>query len=894
MEKKIMKKFCKITTLVLAIALLLLVPGTAVAINTLAKLVTADTEYEYTAPNQNETFFNIEAVGTYNLGDWNSPTGNYLISQQVTVENNSQFHEKYPDNTLDDAAVNIHSCSPYVIATNTLNMPANGAYTTNAITLSANGYYQIAVDYYVVAQKNDTTDSIPFGTFYLNDQAITLFPQQKWSTAFFYVRTDKLETASVTPELYLGARDTNALGAVYFDKFTVNAINQTSFETYVNASDPTCYLDFSHDDAYVKVKKFENIDFTTAATTNGESNNNISTATIPSHLGFQASQTHFWAHASGETSNVMLLKAHNADASLDLKDYTFQPRPHEVYMFQFYSIATAATEFSGFYFMIGNTAEQITNLTSYPYHNGWQLNTIFFVAGHELDQEYKLSFNLGNGSATTGWACIDEFKIYKVNGSYAANNRSAVGVHDTYDMNANTTTAGVANGYFELGTSADNVNTDSSYPYPLIANDWETTSNANGIVNLHPELWSDRFGNDHPGDINGYDSNNNVYMMHNTAATINAVTSPVLSTTIGATTYISFDACGYTPAKTRAYIFSAETDDNGDLTNEITLGTPIEINDNSWHHYVFAIVESEYATTRSYYLRFEMTGTGYTYIDNVCSTTESTTAGVQTTTTNVDLTKPLAITGLWQATDGITDFYCDAAKNGLTLENINQQTTVVKNSFAYNLTADSYYEIVVSAHGVNAYLGFSNYDGLLEVTTDAINKDLSYEYKLYLHPGEDATTVNFQVTLGYVANDNETDVAPIASGSIFIEDIQINSITEDDFNLAKENAIDNAHLKVLSVTEETDDNTTDSTDDSSSGNDFFGKNWWYLVPTLITALALLLAIGTFLFRKIKFEKHITKKNTSYARDMRLKNQQKKIVAQKAAKVDNVTDESQSN
>ncbi|MCM1403991.1 MAG: hypothetical protein NC133_00575 [Prevotella sp.] len=888
-----MKKFCKLMTLVLVMALLLLTPGAPVAVNALANLTTVKSTEQYTAPTQNE-MLSFESVGDYGLDTWNAPTGNYLVSQQVTAETNNKFHEEYPDNTLSTAGINNNS--PYVIATNTLNMPANGAYTTNAITLAANGCYQITVNYYVVEQKNNTTHSSAFGTFYLNDQAITLLPQNQWASAAFYVRTDRLATATVTPELYFGSRTDNALGAIYFDKFTVNAINQKTFHNAVAECDPTCYLDFTADDEYVLVKAFKNQAFTTTTTTNGESYNDLPTASIPEKLGFQAEQSYFYPQ-SGNTNNVMLMKANNSDTALTLEGYTFQPRPHEVYMFQFYSIATAAEDFTGFYFMIGDTAEEIASLSSYPYHNGWQLNTIFFIAGHDLDQEYQLSFNLGNGSAVTGWACIDDFNIYKVNGSYAADNRSAVGVHDTYDQNADTATTDIANGYFESGTAANNVNQqDSSYPYPLIADDWETSSTTNGIVNLSSSSWRDRFG-DHPGFINNNDENNHVYMMYNSTPTTNVVTSPALSTTIGATTYISFDAYSYTTTQTRAYIFSAETDDDGNITNEIMLGSYLDINNHAWHHYEFAIIESEYATTRSYYLRFAMTGIGYAYFDNVRSTTDGAfqfATETQTDAATVDLNNLLSIDKAWQATDGVTEFYCGATKNGLTLENSNGQKTIVQNTFDYNLTTDNYYEVVIYAHGVNAYLGLSNYDGLLAVTTDTVNENMLYPYKLYLQPSEEATTVNFQVTLGYVTDDADDTTAPIADGSIFISSFEINSITEDEYNHASENATNDARMKVLSLTTETDEVVDDTTSGGSSSNNFFGENWWYLVPTLITALALLLAIGTFLFRKIKFDKHITKKNTSYARDMRLKNQQKKIVAQKATKVDNVTDESQSN
>ena len=95
---------------------------------------------------------------------------------------------------------------------------------------------------------------------------------------------------------------------------------------------------------------------------------------------------------------------------------------------------------------------------------------------------------------------------------------------------------------------------------------------------------------------------------------------------------------------------------------------------------------------------------------------------------------------------------------------------------------------------------------------------------------------------------------------------------------------------ILSASEETEEKEEDTDTSSSSGNNFFNENWWYLIPTLITAAAVLLAVAAFLFHRIKFDKHITKKNTSYARDMRIKNERNKIVAQKTAKVDNVTDD----
>ena len=910
MGDSIMKKFMKIITIILVVALCLFTPGTPAAVNSLLKLTPAETTsttlYNFTAPQQNSSVFDAEPVETYDLANWTSPSSNYLVSQHVTAENNASFHEEYPYTTLSNA--NIINHSPYVITTNTLNMPARDCYTTNAITLPANGYYIVRVEYCLQEQvdengnSNNTTNTNAFGTFYLKydfngstyKRAISL-QNSGWSSATFYIQTDLLETASITPELYFGSDEENALGAIYFDKFTVTAINQDKFTAAVfNGNnlkvEAKTYLNFSQvNREYVAINgDFSNSKFVGNTNSYATSLNAIETSNVPEYLGFSDEQTTFYPQ-KGNNSSVMLMQANDSNATLTLKNYTLKTQPHEVYMFQFYSIATAEETFEGFYLTLtpseGNSiAEQITNLSSYPYHNGWQLNTVFLIAGR-TEQDYTLGFSLANGNnKTTGWACIDDLKIYKVNGSYATDNATATGVHDTNDLNSSSETLDIANGYFELGTTADTVtDTNSTYPYPLKANDWITNNDDNGIVNLAPTLWHENFGAniEHPGMLGN--ANNNVYMMHNTSKTTNTLTSPAISTTAGETTYISFDAYSKNATHTTACIISASTDDDGNLTDLIYLCDPIRINAGEWQHYEFSIQEDACAVSRSYYLQFTMDDVGYAFIDNV----RKEQFGTADETGVVDLNNPVTINGIWQATNTTLAPYIHATKDGLTIENTNGQKTTVQNNFAYNFTADKYYEIIVTARGNNARLGLKDYDGLITVTTDKLDATLTYNYKLYVKATE-STTTNLQITLGALDDDSI-----VANGNIFIDQIKINTIEETDYNDAKELASDNSRMLVLSQST-TDEDDNDSDSNSDGDNSFFGENWWYLIPTLITALALLIALVTFLFRRIKFDKHITKKNTSYARDMQLKNQRNKIVAQKATKVDNVTDETKGN
>ncbi len=889
-----MKKICKVLTVVLILAFLALTPGMSMVGNSFLKLVpTSTSSFQHDAPSQKKAIFEFDSE-TYDLSNWTKPNNNGLVAQQVTTGTNgtnNKFHDTYKDNTISDAQIS-EGYAPFVIINETPNVSTKGCYTTSAISLSQNAYYIISVKYYLIEQKNKDTNSksYAFGTFYLNDIKIDLLEQNKWATATFYVTTDKLEEASVTPELYFGSRNRNgnALGGIYFDKFTVSAVNQKEFNKLKNARDysSSAVYDFSKTNDYVIVDEFANSEFTPSdPTTSANSYNEIYATDIPTNLNFESSHNYFH-NKDGNSNSFMMIKAVNSNATLTLDDYDFQPMPHEVYMFQFYSIATSATDFTGFYLNIGETAQQISNLTDYPHYNGWQLNTVFFIAGNELNAKYELEFTLSNNNSTqvTGWACIDDFKIYKVNSTYATENASALGVHGTYDQNTEAPTLDIANSNFDLGSAANTVNAaNSSYPYPLVADSWKTNNTNNGIVNLHPTLWNERFGANHPGLPKNSNENNNVYMMHSTTPTNNMLTSPVLTTTVGGTTYISFDAYSTNETITKAYILTAE-EENDTTTNEIIFNETIAINDGVWQHYEFAITEGEFTSSRNYYLRFFMTGTGYTYIDNVRTSQEASQSSISTT---IDVANTLSINKAWQSDN---EFESNATSTGLTLENIDSKKTTIKNAFGYNLTLDNYYELSIDAYGNNAHLGLTSYDGLLEVTTDEIDPELTYTYKLYLQAKDGGTSVNFQVTLG---NTNEDDNAQL-NGKIFIKNIQIKELTEDEYNFAKENATQDSRMKVLSLHNEEETNEEVTTEDNSNDSNFFGENWWFLLPSLITAIALFLGVIAFLLRKIKFDKHITKKNTSYARDMRLKNQRNKLVAQKATKVDNIPDESQSN
>ncbi len=368
-------------------------------------------------------------------------------------------------------------------------------------------------------------------------------------------------------------------------------------------------------------------------------------------------------------------------------------------------------------------------------------------------------------------------------------------------------------------------------------------------------------------------------MLRNTNVTVNQVTSPTLTTAVGATTYFSFDA--YAKDGAPLYV-SFQTSDGVELYQ-------FTINNNAWQHYELAVTEHANAVSRSYQLVFTLKNVGTAFLDNFRSESEPYQFDDKNTTATqtVDLTSPVKPLGLWQVTDSaLSDKLATGYDNdGITLRNEDQATVEVQYGLNYTMTADGYYQISVTARGENAFMELSGFDGYFTVKTDANDATALTTYNFYCHP-TDAATMKFLVTLGSKEANTYHD------GNLYLTALTFTSLEETDYNLAVKNLGD--HDQVIKVAATTTDEPTTDDNTNNDANNFFGENWWFLIPTIITALAVILAVISFLWHRLKFDKHVTNKNTSYARDMKLKTTHKKIVAEKPAKVDNITDETPHN
>jgi hypothetical protein len=731
-----------------------------------------------------------------------------------------------------------------------------------------------------------------------------------WQTAYFFVKTDLLESANYT--VTVGARlggNNEFNGVAYFDNFQCWAVSSTLFDTTYNNEKfkwnekidlTNKQIETEHGGQYPQkvwyngntapnTLEYRDYFQTVPVIGQGISTLGISNNAIPAALRF-ADKANFLHTEDGTPHEVMLVATNMSYSGITTKKETnFKPKPHEVYAIQFY-VTGAATSY---YFRIGNEYTAIT-AGAYPYHNAWQFCT-FFITGDAIDSADKdgivLGFYVGKPDSSIGeqgWMAIDGFSVTRVSGGYASSNSSA----DSVNLNKREDSSSPANAYFDKGRAADiytNGQINTKYPYPLTADSWtvQNTGNfINGIMNTKHTSFGDI---PNPGQIPGKEADNNIYMMRNFEAVTNAVATPSFTTTAGETTYISFDAQvraivqGANAKKATAVVRYTESVSG----QTIELGR-ISINEGAnWQRYQFGIAESALAVARTVELIFEINGSSMVlFMDNISVSTTASAAGGE-----IFSIHPLKTAGAWTADTGFTYYKTDS---GILFENEDGKYTTLTNALSYSAADATYYKLTVTVRGDAdyAHIYINGYDGRMSIIkkTNAFSSIFT-DYTLYFY-NSTAMELTLKIDLGKIDDPDDEDEQNLVPAKIYITKLELTAIEEDEFTTAKEEVdaaaaaedttITKAILTTQAETEETPAGEVKEPD-LAAESDFFGKNWWYLIPTLITAIAIVTALAGYLFRKLKFNRHITMKGTSYARDVKIEEARKNIKAVKAVK-----------
>ena len=474
-------------------------------------------------------------------------------------------------------------------------------------------------------------------------------------------------------------------------------------------------------------------------------------------------------------------------------------------------------------------------------------------------------------------------------------------------MNTLTPTEGIPNANFNHGTVGA-----VDAPFPLRANDWHLAyDNANltrsGIVNTQPSHWSrhnmsggvPRYGNAMLPPANGLGgTNNNVYMLQNLGTTWQVLSSSMFDLGHGAYNILSFDVATVHRPSTGMRLYAAIELQGRELAR-IDLGRNAGGNTNwqmsGWQTHRFAIRAGTHG--QELQISFHMGTQSWpspaatAFIDNVRLAQEHILGGQDR---YLDLSNPVLLanpnnSSIFFTPEDTTTAAATVFGQTLDLRTLGFQHTTITNNLTETLDGNSFFEYRVTARILT---------GMTAITTPVLYDDgrrreepddVTYGISLRLD-GMDGGFNNLTqqnmlrmpmvadggwVTLSFfIRTDSMQDLSLViefgnqwraVSGVMQIRDTQLIQIDQADFDDAR-TAIRTAEraerpINMSIITEPAFVPPTEPREPSERG-----EFDWLVISSIILAVVIVFALVAVLLRRFKFNRHIGKKHTSYARD----------------------------
>lgn len=568
------------------------------------------------------------------------------------------------------------------------------------------------------------------------------------------------------------------------------------------------------------------------------------------------------------------------------------------------------------------TLSTSTSITTNKTTNNWTQYKIF-VEGHPLqDTKATLQIWLGTqDSPTTGYVFIDDIEVQQVSYETFTNGSSSNSATYTYNSDNNQFT--IVNGNFNIAQKPENTLT-----YPLKVSNWTQSTeenyddeqNLSGVINtnsaqftiLQNEITKRNLNVTvaNPGltpaqKIVGAtldNSSNNVLMIGNTTQTTQSYKSEDFS--LSTSGYYKISMLVNTQ-------FSAPLTKNkgAQLKLSNSLFTAVNIQDidttGNWETYEMYVHVGSNESTFNLTLSLNDVQ-GYAFFDDVVveestedefkaivagSNKYKTELNVQTEDSFDLHNNNSALTELynWTPTDhnntgSVTYGALDTTKDVssvfagievptaptgnsmLAIQSLTDTHFTMAASQKIDISIDGYYRISVKVKTINISQEENKYDddgNLIEYgATIALNgyedsfkainteKDLVdgfATYEFLIKPSADAQTY---VILGLGGENN------LASGYVFFDDVKVETLNEATFK----QAVENKTIRSIQLGDQKIESDTEEEPTEFSGSEFD----WVIVPSLLTSLAIIIAIVGSTVRKFKFTKQ-PKIKTKYDR-----------------------------
>lgn len=594
-------------------------------------------------------------------------------------------------------------------------------------------------------------------------------------------------------------------------------------------------------------------------------------------------------------SNDILIEQHKVyKLSIDVKTSSFDANGANISLVQTnpfndesYTVATQN-------FTEINTSNETNALT-----NDW-ITYSFYIKGNVFkDSTAKLTLAVGSEKTyARGYALFDNIVLEEVTTSDYDNNSSATNVK-TIDFSNLTESPSINNG------ALNNVvveSTDDAYPYKASNIDVTNSndSNFNGIINVNTNNFnSQNYPFNNPVSINNSNSDlsyNNILVLANTVMGYQVAKTDSFNLTASSYYKVCLNINTQSLINENvSIILSNNTETIGQIRNITT--------NSSWKEIAFYVKTYEEAKSYNLTINFGSENTnnkGYVFIDNLkletieeAAFTNATTSALnytyKTDLSKIDLNiisenadnyiyKPLNFTGTKNSEYGIVEagivnvsthptLDVGYVENPyvLTIYNITDSYYSYK-SQGYTLTSGNYYKVQVSVKTLNVSQENDNkvldedgneykfgakieLIGLNEGFTGIVTGNEYETYTFYIN-ATTGTTINFNLSMG--------DENALTKGRVFFDALSIETIDEEKFTTAS-SAEEDDKILIIGSTESSTPEDNNTTAPAQTNFD------WLLLPTLITALALLIAMIGALIRKLNIKLPVRTKVKDYDR-----------------------------
>lgn len=726
-------------------------------------------------------------------------------------------------------------------------------------------------------------------------------------TYTFYITTG--ESKSINIELWLGSKNSKASGAVFFHEVKVIRCSEAYFDrTYgdlpTEGADAQNYnfinLSKQKNASFIENSSFETIPFSGWTVLAGSPSVEAINYTN-SDAGIVAPGS----NCSKDNSHALLM--YNSESSSQgVESSKFTVNQQSYYRVSFWAKTNCNTGNGASVYLVDKTEDSTTDSvslilsTSYTedsnkFRNDWSNYNFYIYGPANGTKELAIQIWLGTeDSETEGYVFVDDFTIENISYSEYSSNNSNTGC-TSMDLNQENSNLTITNGQFNVTQNADNATS-----YPLTPANWTRSGDTNsdtysGVVNTNADIWNANVSNfynkngvkpSNPGALPyAYEGNdkNNVLMIGSTAET-NSQSYSVSDLSLSASSYY----------RVKFYVNDDYTRNKGydeDYGASVKLATSNQVifdyknlwfGDGNWHEIELFIHTGISDLTATLSLNFEGVN-GYVFFDDVMIFSSNEDAyskapkssqidlavdnfdnriinsniAIQTptnwTSKQENTTVSAVDSGIMPATsDTIKDL--DKPKSGNANVLFISSSSDVYYSFVstqtYTFSSGTYYKISVNILTRNNIFSEENNDDVVygasfclsasdEVIFKGITTGARWEtYSIYFCPDAELTSA---ISLSLGAKDEYT------SGDVLFDNLVIETIDEDTYLDGISSTEDKYYKAFINYVPETEE---DEDEGSEWENDFN----WLILPSLITALAIVIAVVGYYVRKISFNR----------------------------------------